>query len=276
VQLKDQLNAAVVGQSVSIAGPDNMTVATNDVGCAVFGLVTQGNYTVTFQRTGWVDPSAINSVTRSTSVTAGSTTIVTHSYAQAGKLNVSVDTKVGAATAVASPAKAIMVSNGGIPAGTITFPAPANPAQGSSSFLVDVFPFPTGYGVWAGTCTNGNPTLYALPAVTGAPGPGATVNVTVRQPAITVTAATGVPSLGTYPTQNGEHIVYTSIDAGCGEKRSQTAGTGGIVPYPGMPYGNYKVCGDLSNQWAQRTPFANNLAAGQSITIPYQGNGTCP
>jgi Tfp pilus assembly protein PilV len=276
VQLKDQLDAPVVGQSVSIAGPDNMTVATNDVGCAVFGLVTQGNYTVTFQRTGWVDPSAINSVTRSTSVTAGSTTIVTHSYAQAGKLNVSVDTKVGAAAAVASPAKAIMVSNGGVPAGTITFPAPAAPAQGSSTFLVDVFPFPSGYGVWAGTCTNGNPTLYALPAVTGAPGPGATVNVTVRQPAITVTSATGVPSFGTYPTQSGEHIVYTSIDAGCGEKRSQTAGSGGIVPYPGMPYGNYKVCGDLSNQWAQRTPFANNLAAGQSITIPYQGNGTCP
>jgi hypothetical protein len=43
-----------------------------------------------------------------------------------------------------------------------------------------------------------------------------------------------------------------------------------------MPYGNYKVCGDLSNQWAQRNPFANTVAAGQSITIPYQGNGTCP
>ena len=276
VQLKDQLDQPVVGQSVSIAGPVNMTVPTNAVGCAVFGLVEKGTYTITFQRTGWVDPSAVNAVTRTTSVSVGSTNIVTHSYAQSGRINVSVDTKVGAAAAVASPAKGVMVSNAGIPTGTLMFPAPATPAQGSSSFALDLFPFPTGYGVWAGTCASGNPTLYSLPPVTASPGPGGTANVTVRQPSITVTAATGVPSIGTYPTQSGEHMVYTSIDANCGEKRSQTAGTGGIVPYPGMPYGNYKLCGDLSNQYAQRNPFANTVTAGQSTTIPYVGNGVCP
>jgi hypothetical protein len=218
----------------------------------------------------------VNAVTATTSVTAGSTTIVPHQYAQSGRINVSVDTKVGAAAAVASPAKAVMVANGGVPAGTLTFPAPASPSQGSSSFALDLFPFPTGYGVWAGTCAAGNPTLYGLSAVTASPAPGGTVNVTVRQPSITVTAATGVPSFGTYPTQPNEHMVYTSTDAGCGEKRSQTAGTGGIVPYPGMPYGNYKLCGDLSGQYAQRTPFANTTTAGQSTTIPYVGNGVCP
>jgi Tfp pilus assembly protein PilV len=276
VQIKDQLDNPVVGQSVSIAGPDNMTVPTNSIGCAVFGLVTQGNYTVTFQKVGWVDPSAINSVTQSTSVTAGSTTIVNHSYAPAGHINVSVDTKVGAAAAVASPATAVTVSNGGIPAGTLTFPAPASPSQGSSSFLLDVYPFPSGYGVWAGQCAAGNPTLYGLPAITASPAPSATVAVTVRQPSITVTAATGVPSFGTYPTQSGSHLVYTSIDPGCGEKRSQVAGSGGIVPYPGMPYGNYKLCGDQSGVYAQKNTFLSNLAAGQSTTIAYVGNGTCP
>jgi putative alpha-1,2-mannosidase len=101
--------------------------------------------------------------------------------------------------------------------------------------------------------------------------------VTVRQPSITVTAATGVPSIGVYPTASGEHLVYTSIDPNCGEKRSQVAGTGGIVPYPGMPYGNYKLCGDLSNNWAQRNTFLNNLAIGQATTIPWQGtNQVCP
>jgi type II secretory pathway pseudopilin PulG len=276
VQITDQANAPVVGQNVSISGPANMTVPTNEVGCAVFGLVDQGNYTITFSRAGWVDTSATNAVTRSTSVTAGSTTIVTHQYAQSGRINVSVDTKVGAAAAVASPAKAVMVANAGVPSGTLTFPAPANPSQGSSSFTLDVFPFPTGYGVWAGTCAAGNPTLYGLSAITASPAPGGTVNVTVRQPSITVTAATGVPSLGTYPTQPNEHFVFTSTDAGCGEKRVQIAGAGGIEPYPGMPYGNWKLCGDLSNNWAQRTPFANTVTAGQSTTLPWQGaNGVC-
>ena len=276
VQLKDQLDNPVVGQSVSIAGPVNMTVPTNTAGCAVFGLVDKGNYTITFQRTGWVDPSAVNSVTRSTSVTPNSTTIVNHSYAQSGRINVSVDTKIGVAIPAASPAKGVMVANGGIPTGTLMFPAPATPTQGVSSFALDVFPFPSGYGVWAGTCASGNPTLYGLSAVTASPGPGGTANVTVRQPSITVSAATGVPSIGTYPTQSGEHMVYTSIDANCNEKRSQTAGTGGIVPYPGMPYGNYKLCGDLSGQYAQRNTFLNNLAIGQVTTIPYVGNGVCP
>jgi hypothetical protein len=43
-----------------------------------------------------------------------------------------------------------------------------------------------------------------------------------------------------------------------------------------MPYGNYRLCGSLSGVYAQRTTFANNLAAGQSTTIPYVGNGNCP
>jgi type II secretory pathway pseudopilin PulG len=275
-QLKNHLDQPVVGQSVSIAGPVNMTVPTNDVGCAVFGLVEKGNYTISFQRAGWVDPSAVNAVSRATSVSAGSTNIVPFSYAPSGRINVSVDTKIGAALPVASPAKGVMVSNAGIPTGTLMFPAPATPTQGSSSFALDLFPFPSGYGVWAGTCSSGDPTKYGLSPVTGSPGPGGTVNVTVRQPSITVTAATGVPSYGTYPTQSGEHIVYTSIDANCGEKRSQTAGTGGIVPYPGMPYGNYKLCGDLSNVYAQRNTFANTVALGQSTTIPYVGSGVCP
>ena len=53
VLLTNQLNQPVVGQSVTINGPDNMTVPTNSIGCAVFGLVTKGNYAVTFSRAGW-------------------------------------------------------------------------------------------------------------------------------------------------------------------------------------------------------------------------------
>jgi hypothetical protein len=254
-----------------------MTVVTNDVGCAVFGLVEKGNYTISFSRVGWVDPSAVNAVSKVTSVTVGSTVIESFRYAPSGRINVSVDTKIGVALPAASPAKGVMVSNIGVPTGTLMFPAPATPPEGSSSFALNVFPFPSGYGVWAGTCASGDPTKYGLPPVTASPGPGGTVNVTVRQPAITVSAATGVPSIGTYPTQSGEHLVFTSIDPGCGEKRSQIAGTAGIEPYPGMPYGNYKLCGDLSNNWAQRDTFLNNLSIGQVTTIPWKGTGqVCP
>jgi Tfp pilus assembly protein PilV len=277
VQLKNQLDAPVVGQSVSIAGPVNMTVSTNDAGCAVFGLVEKGNYTVSFSRAGWVDPSSVTNVTRATSVTAGNTTIVNHSYAPSGRINVSVDTKVGAAAPVASPAKGVMVANGGIPAGTLSFPAPASPTQGSSSFALDVYPFPSGYGVWAGTCAAGNPTLYGLPAVVAAPGPGGTTNVTVRQPSIVVNGATGVPGYsGTYPITTTTVFVYTSIDSGCTEKRTFTSSSSGVHPYPGTPYGNWKLCAAQSGVYAQRNTFLNNIANGQTTTVAYVGNGSCP
>jgi Tfp pilus assembly protein PilV len=277
VHITNHLDAPVVGQSVSISGPDSQTVSTNSEGCAVFQNIEKGNYTITFSRAGWVDPSSANVVNRSTSVTAGNVTVVNHNYAPSGRLNVSVDTKVGAAAAVASPAKGVTVSNIGIPTGTLTFNAPAAPAQGSSSFALDLYPFPSGYSVWAGVCTNGNPVLYGLPAVSAAPPSAGTAAVTVRQPSINVTGATGVPGFpGTYPNQVGENLVFTSIDAGCSERRQQTAGAGGVFPYLGMPYGNYKLCGDVSGQYGQKTPFANNVTAGQSTTIPYVGNGTCP
>jgi Tfp pilus assembly protein PilV len=275
VQIKDQADQPVVGQSVSITGPVNMTVTTNSVGCAVFGLVEKGNYNVTFSRTGWVDPSSTNLVSRATSVTAGSTTIVTHNYAQAGTINVTVDTKVGNAAPQLSPAKGITVANIGIPTGTLTFPAPATPPQGSSSFTLNVYPFTSGYGVWAGVCASGDPTLYGQTAVTATPLPGGSKSVTVRQPSIVVTSATNTP-LGTYPTQPNEILTFTSIDANCAEARTQTAGAGGVEPYPGMPYGNYKLCGSFSGYNAKKNAHANNVPAGQSTQINFVGNGGCP
>src|SRR5205085_10695454 len=114
VMLTNQANQPVVGQSVSIAGPVNMTVPTNSIGCAVFGLVDKGNYTVTFSQAGWLDPAGVNAVSLATSVTASSTTIVPHQYAQSGRINLSFDTSVNGAAPVLSPAKGAMVSNGGI------------------------------------------------------------------------------------------------------------------------------------------------------------------
>ena len=277
VRITNQLNNPVTGQSVSISGPEAQTQSTNAEGCAVFQNIEKGAYNITFSRAGWVDPSSTSVVNRSTTVTAGDVTVVNHSYAQAGRLNVAVDTKVGAAAAVASPAKGVTVSNIGIPTGTLTFNAPATPTQGSSSFALDLYPFTSGYQVWAGVCKDGDPTKYGLAAVSGTPTPTTPASVTVRQPAINVTGATGVPGFtGTYPNQSGENMVFTSIDPGCSERRAQTAGTGGALSYLGMPYGNYKLCGDLSGQYAQRNTFANNIAAGQSTTLAYVGNGTCP
>jgi Tfp pilus assembly protein PilV len=266
VLLKDQLDQPVVGQNVSISGPQSMTVATNTAGCAVFGLVTAGTYTVSYSRTGWVDPSAVSNVSFSTSVTSASTNLVTKNYAQAGTITVTVNTSVSGVVS-ASLAKNVTVVNAGIPTGTLTFAS--SPATGASSFSLALYPFPSGYGVWAGSCTSGNPTLYAQPAVTAAPGPGATASVTVRQPSIN-------PVGSGYTIPANAHMVYTATSAGCNEKFvGTTTGTPGKLAQPGFPYGQYKLCGDAGGQYADLTPFLNNNPAGQAPALPLRGGGVC-
>jgi Tfp pilus assembly protein PilV len=263
VLLTNHLNQPVVGQSVTITGPDNMTVPTNSIGCAVFGLVTKGNYMVTFSRAGWLDPDGVNAVSLPTSVTASSTTIVPHQYAPSGRINVSVDTKVGAAAPVASPAKAVMISNSGITTGSLTFNAPATPTQGSTSFALDVFPFQSGYNVWAGSCAANDPTKYGAAPVTATPPASGSVNVTVRQPAINLHLTRNGTNYAT--TTNGKVRVYNT-DAGCGSTfTSETLSTGLFAaagnPGPGFPYGHYTVCGDDNTHYDNGT-VANTVAAG--------------
>src|SRR4051812_5529818 len=222
VRITNHLDAPVSGQSVSISGPESGTQSTNAEGCAVFQNIEKGAYNITFSRAGWVDPSSTNIVNRSTTVTPGDVTLVNHSYAPSGRLNVSVDTKVGPAVPVASPAKAVTVSNIGIPTGTLTFNAPASPTQGSSGFALDLYPFTTGYSVWAGKCAAGNPVLYGVAAQTATPPSAGSASLTVRQPSINIAGATGVPGFtGIYPNQAGEEFWFTSIDAGCSEQRIQ-------------------------------------------------------
>jgi type II secretory pathway pseudopilin PulG len=284
VMITDQANQPVVGQSVTIAGPDNMTVPTNSIGCAVFGLVTKGNYTATFSSPGWLDPDGNNVVSLATSVTANSTTIVPHQYARSGRINLSFDTKVGAAAPVASAAKGAMVSNSGIQAGTLTFNAPASPTQGVTSLALDVYPFPSGYNVWAGVCAANNPTLYGAAPVTASPTPGGSVNVTVRQPALNVTVNRNGSNY-----QNA-HVRVTSTDSGCASNFTSSTTASGLMapagfPGPGFPYGHYNFCADdarATPRYAQQS-VANTAAAGQTFTvnIPSSGNstpprGTCP
>src|SRR4051794_1573109 len=281
VLLTDEAAQPVVGQSVSIVGPVNMTVPTNSIGCAVFGAVDRGTYTVTFSRAGWIDPAAVTAVSIPTSVTANSTTIVPHQYAPSGRINVSVDTQVGGTAPVASPAKAVMVSNGGIPTGTLTFPAPATPTQGVSTFALDVFPFQSGYNVWAGACTANDPTKYAQAPVNGAPAPGGSVNVTVRQPALNLTLRRGAALYAS------SHVRITNTNTGCGGTVTTTTTSAGKLAGagfqgPGFPYGTYHVCADDGTRFAA-TDVVNTAPAGVtfSLTIPTSGNssppkGTCP
>jgi type II secretory pathway pseudopilin PulG len=265
VQIKNHVDAPVIDLPVTINGPVGQTVNTNDAGCAFFGPIPTGSYQVTFSRAGWVDPTGVNAVSLTSSVTAGSTNVVNHLYAQAASISVTIETRVNGVTQP-SNSTAVTVANGSLPAGTLTFPI--SPAA-SARTVTNLFPFPSGYGVWSGGCVSGNPAANGQPAVVATPGAGGSASVTVREPAINP-AVTGV----TIPP--GARFVATSTSSGCTEKFIQTVNAQSKLPDPGHPYGQYKLCGDYSGVYADLATFLNNDPNGKTATLTYRGNGTCP
>jgi hypothetical protein len=242
------------------------TVPTNDAGCAFFGNINSGNYTVTYSKTGWVDPNGVNAVSFTSSVTSGSTNVVTKNYAQAGTINVTVNTKVNGVTQL-SPTTAVTVANASLPAGILTFPA-----SGSTKTISNLYPFTSGYGVWAGSCSSGNPVNNGQASVPiGNPGPGGSANVTVIEPAINATV-TG------FAIPSGTRFVATSIASGCTERLTATFNSSGKLPDPGFPYGTYKLCADNSSYgvYGDLASFASNDPNGKNAALTYRGNGSCP
>jgi type II secretory pathway pseudopilin PulG len=256
LQIRNQADQPLVGQSVSISGPQSMTVTTNAAGCAVFGLVTKGNYNMTFTRPGWVDPAGANAVSIPTSVTPGGTTVEHHSYAQAGTISVKVDTQVGSAVSN-SPAKAVTIGNQKIPTGTVTFPATV---PGQYQFSLQVFPFTTSYNVWAGGCTSGNPLIYVKPGITALATAGGTTSVTVRAPAINLTVTRGG---ALYASSN---VRIKSTDPDCPEAYVTTTSTSGKLANPGFPYGNYLVCADDGTSFDSQS-VVNTNPAGTAVAV---------
>jgi hypothetical protein len=193
---------------------------------------------------------------------------VTKNYAQAGTINVNVNTSVAG---VVSPsfAPAVTIVNAGMPTGTLTFTA--NPPSGASSFALVVYPFTSGYGVWAGGCSTANPTLYGQAAQTATPAPGGSATVVARQPAIDLT----VKRQGVlYASSN---VWITNTDAGCGTAVQRTSNASGKLADPGFPYGHYTVCADDTRQF-KASPVIDTNPAGTALTvdIPKKAGGTCP
>jgi Tfp pilus assembly protein PilV len=71
VQVKNELDAPVKGMPVSISGPVAVTDTTNEVGCAVFGHIAAGDYTVEVSQPGWVDVNGNQTLSQHASVTSG-------------------------------------------------------------------------------------------------------------------------------------------------------------------------------------------------------------
>ncbi|HEX8075593.1 MAG TPA: hypothetical protein VF545_11495 [Thermoleophilaceae bacterium] len=284
VQLTDPAGAAIAGVPVTVA-PGSLTTSTNEAGCAFFPVLAAGSYQASFSGGGLVDTSGASDVTLNGSVVSGATTTLSDSLGQAAAASVSFDTRIGTAAPVAAQSTSVTTVNPGMPPpGSRTSPPFASPQTAIP--LTNLFPFTSGYGAYAGTCSLSNPTQYNSSYYTQNPSrylnvvAGASSSVTVRLPALNVTVRRGGIAYA------NAHVVVTATGSGCSGKTTMSSSSSGALvkgasPYQAaaMPFGTYAVCADDGVYGASvnvsNVDPSGNQAANTVVNVPTSGTGVC-
>lgn len=299
-----------------VQGATNVTDDTNSFGCAVFRYVPVGSYAISFSRAGYVDPSGVNIVNSTATVSEGTMNVVNLSYDKGASVLATFDTQYRGTTCTppacpVSKGNEITLESTDIPApGYLNYPLAATNQTATLASVTTplLYPFDSAYGVYSGGCTSANPQTM-VPAVnpafaknpTGLDAGQLLYPVIVRQPALNVQVIKGsgtanivsnkpitaTPTSGTCAGQLKFKMVSyagtgaTDTDRGWASEFKDVA-SGGFDP--GLPYGTYDVCVDngAKRSIAGSVIVNNSLAAGSAQRIvdlsqsAQAVTGTCP
>jgi hypothetical protein len=151
IKLTDREGNPHASVGVSLDGASDYSDSTNDVGCAIFGMVPAGNYEVNVA--GLVDWGGEDGSTNVVTVSPAKTSLKHLELEPPGSLRARFERPDGTTAAWSS----ITVANSKLPGGTKTF------TSGSAVPTIDsngLFPFLDGYGVYAGACRANNPSFW--------------------------------------------------------------------------------------------------------------------
>lgn len=252
------------GVGISGSGPTSFSGSTNSEGCALFGGLPAGEYTVTPSAgAGWIDPSGNAPKPFPVKISGGSTLSKELQYDIGGSATVSFSVRNRAGTIEVPPASAtkankadsIILTNPGMPAAR-TWGTPGGTPQASIE-ATSLFPFESAYNVYAGSCTPAVESLAPEAAATASltVPVGGKASATVRLPALYVTVKR---SSGTAAEQIAvANVPVTVTDTHCKDSGGElvarhylTTATGALgenttsptLETPGLPTGEYKVC----------------------------------
>ncbi len=280
----DQNGAGLGGVTATPSGPTTVSpLATDSNGCAIFGGLAGGNYTVGFADPGYVDvngkPNPSQTKTVISTETAGP---VNEQMGQAATINASFTTTWNGSTVAASSDLIVATQNLMTPAyrvfGTDSTAASSS-FSGSVSTGASIFPFAGAYEVFAGGCDDPLTPASAQRPVTVSP--GGTSAVTLPEPAMLVMVWSGTPASPGSLVSTRPEVTATDTDSACGNDElypptQVPTASAGALANPGLPYGTYSVCADaqIAGVYQRNTAtVANtNLAAGNTVNV-YLGSG---
>ncbi len=156
VQAFDRDALPLAGRTVSITGPESASQTTSSDGCAFFAYLDPGTYTATFNVSGFVDRQGNQPATQSVGVTASQITKVQFDYDEAATLSVGL---VAPSLAVIPSGIAMTVANSNLTVGTKSFSQAAT-GSGTTRSITPLFPYASGYQVWAGDCADADPAAW--------------------------------------------------------------------------------------------------------------------
>jgi type II secretory pathway pseudopilin PulG len=151
IKLTDRDGNAHANVGVALDGPSDYSDSTNDVGCAIFGMIPTGNYEVNVS--GLVGWGGEDGTTNQVTVQPAKTSLKHLELEPPASLRARFERPDGSAASWTS----MTVANSKLPGGAKSF------TSGSSATSIDsngLFPFLDGYGVYAGTCRANNPSFW--------------------------------------------------------------------------------------------------------------------
>jgi Tfp pilus assembly protein PilV len=299
VKLTDRDGNPLVGVRVTLSGPSSQSDTTNSLGCAVFGYIPSGTYTV--QVAGYVEPASVSPASEPLVVYASKASFGQLQVDRPATLRASFRPPAGQTLPVVTggPANpttvawdALTVKNANLPGGRKVFTG----AKATTLDAGDLFPFADGVGAYAGNCVANDPAGYAGQTNYFQPGaprgyttldPGqALAPVDVEMPALRVNVtrqATGSPA--TVPTWTRTQVQVTSLDSGCSstfqvQPTDRTASNATVSFDFAMPFGKYRVCAytrgrtSATNSTVIDRRYTTTASAGSSPTNPADQNLT--
>lgn len=219
VQVTNRDGTGLAGVSVLMAGATNVTGSTDTNGCLRFTDLVPGMYDVRFSRPGYVTPAGAASVNEPVEVVGGQSRSKSFEIDRLATATADVwfDNDPGAGTSLKRPTahqKAYSVDHAGmtpnhktalIPAGTHTFTT------------MDLYPFGSGYAIYADECTAARPPATLTPTL--APGAN-TTGLVLRLPVLEVRPRNAVAGDRIYVMTACGNVLGPSyvVDPGNGKK----------------------------------------------------------
>ncbi len=281
-------NMSVTATGTAVGTTSSATATTSAAGCAIFGGLGVGPYTVSASQAGpppWVDSNWNPAPTQSATVSGGTTYHNSFAMAKAGGMSATFATNVpGVGQLASSQDRFVAYSPGMTSAATV-----GAAGQYQSTVSSSLQAFPTSYSLYAGSCTADKPVSPDTPAaVTVVSGQTSAPPAQLKVPAVLVRVYTG-SGPGNPGTAINQPLQDVTVTDSCGVKRrysgaaltAPTSSTGALTD-PGEPYGPLSVCGDanIGGQLYNTSNTVSNSTFSTGTPAPlYEGvasQGSCP